>query len=95
MLVHYPDFTWRLPPQRWALALCGHAHGAQVRLPLVSWYLRHRIAQTRFSHGLYRINRIPVYVTTGLGTSGRPVRLLARPEVAVIRLRAIPDALAV
>lgn len=90
MLVHYPDFTWRLPAHRWSLALCGHAHGSQVRLPLVGWYLRQRIAQTRFSHGLYRINRIPVFVTTGVGTSGRPIRLLAQPEVAVIRLRAAP-----
>ena len=90
LLVHYPDFTWRLPPGRWALALCGHAHGSQVRLPLVGWYARHRIARTRFSHGLYLINRIPVFVTTGVGTSGRPVRLLARPEVATIRLRAMP-----
>jgi predicted MPP superfamily phosphohydrolase len=88
LLVHYPDFTWRLPPHRWALALCGHAHGSQVGLPLVGWYLRQRIARTRFSHGLYRVNHIPVFVTTGVGTSGRPVRLLARPEVVVIRLRA-------
>lgn len=91
MLVHYPDFTWRLAPDRWALALCGHAHGSQVRLPLVGWYARERIAQTRFSHGLYRINRIPVFVTTGVGTSGRPVRIRARPEVVTIRLRAAPS----
>ena len=91
MLVHYPDFTWRLAPDRWALALCGHAHGSQVRLPIVGWYARARIAQTRFSHGLYQINRIPVFVTTGIGTSGRAVRLRARPEVVTIRLRAAPS----
>jgi hypothetical protein len=89
MLVHYPDFTWRLAPERWALALCGHAHGSQVRLPLVGWYLRRHIAQTRFSHGMYRINHIPVFVTTGVGTSGRPIRLRARPEVVLIRLRSV------
>lgn len=88
LLCHYPDFTWRLPPDRWALVLSGHAHGSQVRLPLIGRYARQRIAQTRFSHGMYRINRTSVFVTTGLGTSGRPVRVLARPEVAVIRLRA-------
>lgn len=87
MLVHYPDFAWRLVPGHWALALSGHAHGSQVRLPLIGWYARHYIARTRFSHGLYTINRTPVFVTTGVGTSGRPIRLLAPPEVAVIRLR--------
>jgi predicted MPP superfamily phosphohydrolase len=86
LLVHYPDFTWRLAPGDWTLALCGHAHGSQVRVPLVAKYLRERIARTRFSHGLYRINGIPVYVTRGIGTSGRPLRLFAPPEVALIRL---------
>jgi predicted MPP superfamily phosphohydrolase len=90
MLVHYPDFAWRLPPDRWALVLSGHAHGSQIRLPLIGRYARHHVASTRFSHGLYRINRTPVFVTTGVGTSGRPIRLLARPEVAVIRLRSAP-----
>ena len=88
LLCHYPDFTWRLAPDRWALVLAGHAHGSQVRLPLIGKYLRQRIALTRFSHGMYRINRTPVFVTTGLGTSGRPVRVRSRPEVVVIRLRA-------
>jgi predicted MPP superfamily phosphohydrolase len=92
MLVHYPDFAWRLPPDRWALVLSGHAHGSQIRLPLIGHYARHRIASTRFSHGLYRVNRTPLFVTTGVGTSGKPIRLLARPEVAVIRLRPAPAA---
>jgi hypothetical protein len=89
MLVHYPDFTWRLPPNRYAAALCGHTHGSQVRLPLVGLYARRRIANTRFSHGVYTINGTPVFVTTGVGTSGRPLRIGSRPEVAVIRLRAM------
>lgn len=92
MLVHYPDFTWRLPPDRWAVVLSGHAHGSQIRLPLIGRYARQCIARTRFSHGLYWINRTPVYVTTGIGTSGRPIRVRARPEVAVIRLSAAPAA---
>lgn len=90
MLVHYPDFTWRLPPNRYAAVLSGHTHGSQVRLPLVGRYARHRIANTRFSHGLYDINRTPVFVHTGVGTSGRPIRIRSRPEVAVIQLRAAP-----
>jgi predicted MPP superfamily phosphohydrolase len=88
LLVHYPDFTWRLPPRRYALALTGHTHGSQVRLPLVGLYARRRIANTRFSRGLYNVNGTPVFVTTGVGTSGRRLRIGARPEVAVIRLRA-------
>ena len=90
MLVHYPDFSWRLSPDRWALVLSGHAHGSQIRLPFIGRYARQHIASTRFSHGMYRINRTPVFVTTGIGTSGRPIRVRSRPEVAVIRLRSAP-----
>jgi predicted MPP superfamily phosphohydrolase len=88
MLVHYPDFAWHLPPGRYALVLAGHTHGTQVNLPLLGWHARHNIALTRFSSGLYAVNRTPVYVTSGIGTSGRPIRLRARPEIARIRLRA-------
>jgi uncharacterized protein len=87
MLAHYPDFTWNLPPNRFAAVLCGHSHGSQIRLPLIGHYARYNIANTRFSHGLYEIKGIPVFVTTGIGTSGRPIRILARPEVVVIQLR--------
>jgi hypothetical protein len=88
MLAHYPDFTWTLPPRRFSLVLCGHTHGSQIRLPLIGHYARYNIANTRFSHGLYDVNGTPVFVTTGIGTSGRPIRILARPEVVVIQLGA-------
>ncbi len=88
MLAHYPDFTWNLPPRRFAAVLCGHTHGSQIRLPLIAQYARYNIAITRFSHGLYEVNGIPVFVNTGIGTSGRPIRIFARPEVVVIQLRA-------
>jgi predicted MPP superfamily phosphohydrolase len=90
VLSHYPDVAWRLGPDRWSVMLSGHAHGSQVRLPFVSRYATHRVAKTRFSHGVYDINRTPVFVTTGIGTSGRPLRLFARPEVATIALHAVP-----
>ncbi len=94
VISHYPDSAWRLGPGRWAVVLCGHTHGSQVRLPFVARFARERIAKTRFSHGLYRVNRTPVFVTTGVGTSGRPLRVFSRPEVATIVLRALPATIA-
>jgi len=90
VLSHYPDFAKRLGPGRWALVISGHTHGSQVRLPILGRLLRERIAKTRFSGGMYRVNRIPLFITTGVGTSGRPLRLLARPEVVAITLHAAP-----
>jgi predicted MPP superfamily phosphohydrolase len=88
VISHYPDSAWRLGPGRWAVVLSGHTHGSQVRLPFIARYAREHIAKTRFSHGLYRVNRTPLFVTTGVGTSGHPLRLFSRPEVATIVLRA-------
>jgi len=90
VLSHYPDLAWKLAPGRFVVVLSGHAHGSQIYLPFLARYARERVAMTRFSHGVYRVNRTPVFVTTGVGTSGRPFRILARPEVASIVLRAMP-----
>jgi predicted MPP superfamily phosphohydrolase len=94
VISHYPDSAWRLGPGRWAVVLSGHTHGSQIRLPFIARYARERIAKTRFSHGLYCVNRTPVFVTTGVGTSGHPLRIFSRPEVATIVLRAAPAAIA-
>jgi uncharacterized protein len=90
VLSHYPDLAWQLGPDRIAVVLAGHAHGSQIRLPFIGRYARERVARTRFSHGVYRINGTPVFVNTGIGTSGRPLRIMSRPEVATIVLRAVP-----
>jgi predicted MPP superfamily phosphohydrolase len=85
LLSHDPD-AFPHVPERVSLTISGHLHGGQVAIPLLrrpaipSWY-GERYARR---HVVERGRRL--YVSSGLGTSGLPVRLLAPPEVAVLEL---------
>ncbi|MEA2283404.1 MAG: uncharacterized protein QOK21_4011 [Solirubrobacteraceae bacterium] len=89
VLSHDPD-AFPHVPERVALTLAGHLHGGQVAIPLLrrfvlpSWY-GERYARRHVVDAGRRL-----YVSSGLGTSGLPVRLLAPPEVAVLTLRSLP-----
>ncbi len=70
------------------LTLCGHTHGGQICLPLVGAPARFFFGQElRYLRGLYEREGRQLYVSRGTGVIGLPLRLGARPEVAVIRLR--------
>lgn len=66
------------------LVLAGHAHGGLVRLPGSGGIIR-RHGQIGFDGGLYSSGRTQLFVSRGLG--GQGLRLLNRPEVALIVLR--------
>ncbi|HYM59241.1 MAG TPA: metallophosphoesterase [Solirubrobacteraceae bacterium] len=87
LLSHDPD-VFPDVPARVALTLSGHTHGGQVGVPL----LRRRFIPSRFGEryagGHVEEGGRHLYVTSGVGTSGLPVRLLRPPEVVILRLRA-------
>jgi predicted MPP superfamily phosphohydrolase len=86
LLSHDPD-VFPLVPARVALTLSGHTHGGQVGIP----YLRRRFVPShygeRYVHGHVAEGGRHLYVSSGLGTSGIPVRLLMPPEVVILTLR--------
>jgi predicted MPP superfamily phosphohydrolase len=87
LLTHYPDLLFELPQRSFDLAMAGHTHGAQVRLPYLTG-LALRGSDTRFTSGLFEVNGIPLYVNRGLGTSTYRLRFGARPELTILTLRA-------
>jgi predicted MPP superfamily phosphohydrolase len=84
-LTHDPDLFPRVPP-RVALTVAGHTHGAQVDVPGLRERVIPSLHGTRFKHGHVVEHGRHLYVTAGVGTSGLPVRLLAPPEVVLLRL---------
>lgn len=94
LLAHDPAL---FPPASQAgvdLVLSGHTHGGQFAVP---WLVRRfNLARlmTPFSSGLYRLGRTTLFVNHGLGTSGPPIRLGARPELALITLVRAPHSAA-
>jgi hypothetical protein len=83
-LLHSPAFFDVLPPSL-PLALGGHTHGGQVRLPGLSpaWLPS---GSGRYVAGWYARGEAHLYVSRGVGTSTLPVRLACRPEVALLTL---------
>ncbi len=81
-LFHSP-FYFDQVVSRCPLALAGHTHGGQVRLPFLRplWLPR---GSGRFLAGWYEQGGSRMYVSRGVGTSVLPVRFLCRPELAVI-----------
>ena len=87
LATHDPD-VFPDVPERVALTVAGHLHGGQVNVPI----LRHAVLPSRYGdrylaghvveHGRH------LYVSTGLGTAGMPVRLRRPPELPVLTLRA-------
>jgi uncharacterized protein len=74
----FPDVAARAP-----LALAGHSHGGQVRLPFLPalWLPP---GTDGYVEGWYTSGASRLYVSRGLGTSILPLRFFCRPEVAVI-----------
>lgn len=85
VLVHNPDSTMRLPPGSAALAVAGHTHGGQIRIP---WLYRMVIpCEYPFDRGLHGLAPVPVFVTSGLGEVGLPLRLFNPPVIDLLDIR--------
>jgi hypothetical protein len=86
LLAHSPDAIFEASDLHAGLVLSGHTHGGQIRLPLIGAPIlpvRHR----EFDQGLFRQGDTMLYVSRGLGTTGLRVRLLCRPEVAILEVK--------
>jgi hypothetical protein len=83
-LFHSPVYFERVSG-RCDLALAGHTHGGQIRLPFLgSLWLPP--GSGNFSNGWYEANGSRMYVSRGIGTSIVGIRLFCRPELAIITL---------
>lgn len=86
LLSHHPDTFVRVP-ERVALTLAGHTHGGQVAVPgLGARHIPSRFGD-RFAGGHVVEDGRHLFVSAGIGTSRLPIRLLAPPEIVVLRLR--------
>ena len=86
LLSHNPDVFPVAASKGYALTIAGHTHGGQVDFEILHQHVNIARAFTPFTRGLYRRGNSSVYVSSGLGTIGMPVRLGAPPEVSLIRL---------
>jgi len=87
VLTHDPDMFPEVP-DRVSLTLAGHTHGGQVAIPLLRRPMLPSYYGERYARGHVIEHGRHLLVSSGLGTSGLPIRFLAPPEVLVVTLRA-------
>jgi predicted MPP superfamily phosphohydrolase len=87
-LSHDPDLFPRIP-NHVALTLAGHTHGGQVAIPFLRRPMLPSYYGERYARGHIVEDGRHLLVTSGVGTSGAPVRFLAPPEVVHLTLRSV------
>lgn len=88
LLSHRPELIDVYAATSINLALTGHAHGGQFRIPLIGgvvtpnqgWF-------PTYTAGLHDMKQTKMIVSRGLGNSIIPVRVNNRPELIVITLK--------
>jgi predicted MPP superfamily phosphohydrolase len=86
LLSHIPDIFPKVSDAV-VLTVAGHTHGGQVRLPLVGPLVTMSRLPRHMTRGLHAAGGRHLYVSSGIGTSGLPIRFGVRPEVAMLTLQ--------
>jgi predicted MPP superfamily phosphohydrolase len=86
LLSHNPDVFPVAKDKGFDLTLSGHTHGGQIDFEILNQDLNVTRFLTPYTKGLYELAASSIYVNSGLGTIGMPVRLGAPPEISVVRL---------
>jgi hypothetical protein len=88
VLIHNPDGVSSILDRPWRLALSGHTHGGQVRLPGIGPLATSTRAGRALADGLCRaVDGKDVLVNRGLGVGWKvPFRLFCPPEIWILDL---------
>jgi hypothetical protein len=86
LLSHNPNSFDRAAELGIDLTLAGHSHGGQLALSFINRGLTLVRPETRYVSGWYEKADSQLYVNRGIGTTGPPIRLGARPEITLLEL---------
>ena len=88
LLSHRPEMLAAYAEHGVDLALTGHAHGGQIRLPFVGGlYAPGQGTFPQYSCGVYTQDSTQMIVSRGIGNSKFPFRVQNRPELVVVKLQ--------
>jgi hypothetical protein len=87
VLTHNPDTVLDYMPNHYPdLTLSGHTHGGQVRIPYVYKKIIPVRGDVLWDQGLYTFKNEKVFVTSGIGEIGLPLRFLIPPTIDILEL---------
>ncbi|MBP3347312.1 MAG: metallophosphoesterase [Clostridia bacterium] len=86
VLCHRPCEVEAMSKKGVDLMVCGHTHGGQMRLPFVGGVFTPSSIRLfpKYDMGHFKIRKMNLVISAGLGASTIPLRLFNRPEVTVI-----------
>ena len=83
LLLHEPDIIDEIDAKSIDLALAGHSHGGQIRIPIKDGAIITPPYARKYTKGFYEINENRLYVSSGLGSTKLPFRLFNIPEIVL------------
>jgi len=88
VLAHHPDIAleYNISSDFPDLSLMGHTHGGQVRIPYIYHKMIPVYGDVPWNEGLYQYKNTQVFVTSGIGVIGLPLRFLIPPVIDVLEL---------
>ncbi len=86
LLSHNPNVFDRAAELGIDLTLAGHTHGGQLSLEFIHRGLNLSALVMPYTRGLYQKSGGQLYVSRGIGTTGFPIRVGARPEITLLEL---------
>lgn len=90
LLAHKPDYLELYAEENFDLVFSGHAHGGQVRLPVIGGlYAPGQGILPEYDSGLYEKDGTTMIVSRGLGNSLFPLRVFNRPEIITVILKSV------
>lgn len=88
LMLHEPDLIREFSEYPINLALSGHSHGGQVFIPLYGTILNTGLAES-YDRNLYTVgnqNQTTLYVNSGIGSTGLPIRFCCIPNISIIEV---------
>ncbi len=85
LLAHEP-FIFPRVPERVSLTLCGHTHGGQVNLPILTERYTAAEFHMKQVYGHIVEGGRHMIISAGLGTSIAPIRLFRPPEIVLLNI---------
>lgn len=85
LFAHNPDTLHHIESYPVDLVLSGHTHGGQIKIPFIYPYFIP--SEYKYERGWYQKDNYKLYVTSGLGMTGLPIRLGVPPELVMFTIK--------
>lgn len=87
LITHRPEYISTYSECNIDLALTGHAHGGQVRLPFIGGiFTPGQGIFPKYTSGIHTNNKTKLIISRGIGNSKFPFRFNNRPEIVFINI---------